>query len=322
MFVKEFRSDLTEAIGACETPTVLRRLTDAVRILMKSGLFDPLIGDISVCVCGNFITLPREVGAPLGITVDAFPAIIRNEWFTYHINGTGDVNWTPVYMADVLGTQFPTIRDPDRPVKLGAVIHSPVDANKKLRVFGWDASGNRIMSLNKDGKREDGFFVPTVYNKLLTNADAPPITKIDFIYKDETSDLVDLLAIDPDTNSTISTLGSYRPSETNPQYTRLRVAANNVVRVKFKRREIELVDEYDWIPVNNRLALMHAVRAVKFGLDGKYSLAESAEGTAIRWLKQEYNADRPGGIAPPQVINNEPPWMTAGSSLFYGRCRR
>lgn len=318
MFVVEFKEDLKLALGTCEDDEAYRRLSDAVRLLEKSQLFDTSVGDISVCVCGNFVTLPAEVETPLGVSVNGNPALIRNQWFAYHINGTGDVSWTPFGFADVLGSQFCTIRDPDRAVRLVARINTITDQNKKLRVFGWAEDGSRIMSLNARGEKEDGFFVPLVYGKTLFNTDVPPIKVIERVYKEVSSDLVELFAVDPTTMETVSLLGSYRPRETVPQYTRIKVAARNVVRVKFRRRSFELRDDYDWIPLENRLALIHGLRSVKFGMDGKSALADDAEVRALRYLRNDQNSRKPGGIAPPQVINNELPRASAGSSLFYG----
>lgn len=321
MFVKDILPDLPNAIGQCTNEYAYRRLTDAVRLLTSKSLINSQIGEITVCVCGNFATLPAEVQTPVGITVDGIPAIIRDEWFSYHINGPGDTAYTPFPFSDILGNDFPTIRDPDKPLNLAAQITSPTDNNKMLRVFGWDENGDRIMSTNSDGNKEDGFLVPTLYGKLLTNSDVPPIAKIDRVYKDTTSDQITMYGVDPDTDIATTLLGKYRPNETLPAYTRIRTPATSAVRVKYKRRVFEIVDQYDWIPVDNREALIHAIRAVKYRLDGKYTNGAEAETEASRLLMEENNALRPAGIKPPQTINNELPRQTAGSSMFYGGFR-
>lgn len=318
MFVKDILPDLSQAIGTCTNDYAFRRLTDAVRLLTSNSLISSDLGEIAICVCGGFVTLPPEVQTVLGITVDGCPAIIRDEWFTYHINGPGDTGYTPFKFTDVLGNNYPTIRDPAEPVKIAAKIRAASDQNKILRVFGWDADGERIFTTGADGTMEDGFLVPMVYGKVLINSDAPAIVKIDRVYKENTSDMVDLLGIDPDTMEAVSLLGRYRPKENTPAYTRIRVPAQEVVRVKYRRRVFEVQDEYDWIPVNNREALIHAIRAVKYRLDGKYQNAREAEAEAVRLVKQDTDSDRPGGIHPPQIINNELPRATAGSSMFYG----
>lgn len=318
MFVKDILPDLPQAIGSCTNEYAFRRLTDAIRLLAAEKLIDSALGEIAVCVCGGFITLPPEVQTILGTTVDGAPAILRDQWFTYHINGPGDTGYTPCDFGDVLGNDFPTIREPSGPMKLGARIRAASDQNKSLRVFGWDEAGDRIMTLGPNGQKEDGFLVPLVFGKILTNSDAAPIVKIDRVYKEVTDDMVDVFGIDPTTMEATTLIGRYRPKETTPAYTRLRVSAKTAVRVKYRRRVFEVSDQYDWMPIDNREALIHAIRAVKYRLDGKYQQGQEAESEAIRLVRQDISANRPGGIHPPQIINNELPRETAGSSMFYG----
>jgi hypothetical protein len=318
MFVKDILPDLPEAIGHCTNETAFRRLTDAVRLLTNKTLIDSQVGEIAVCVCGNFATLPPEVQTILGMTVDGCPTILRDQWFQYHINGPGDTGYTPFPFGDILGNNFPTIRDPAEPVKVAARIAAASDSNKQLRCFGWAENGDRIMTTNADGTMEDGFLVPTIFGKILTNADAPPIAKFDRVYKETTADMVEMFGVDPDTDTAITLLGKYRPRENTPAYTRIRTPQTQVVRVKYKRRVFEIEDQYDWIPVENREALLHAVRAVKLRLDFKYSAAREAEEFAGKAVLNDTISNMPGGIKPPQVINNELSRTTAGSSMFYG----
>jgi len=321
MFVKDILPDLPAAIGQCTNEYAYRRLTDAVNLLTNKSLINSQVGEITVCVCGNFVTLPPEVQTVVGMTVDGVPTIIRDQWFTYHINGTGDTGYTPFPFSDVLGNDFPTIREPDKPLKLAARILSAADQNKVLRVFGWAENGDRIMTQGPEGNMEDGFLVPMIYGQIRTNSDVLPIAKIERVLKDKTQDQVELFGVDPDTDIATTLLGRYRPNETLPAYTRIRTPQTQAVRIKYKRRVFEVEDQYDWIPVNNREALIHAIRAVKYRIDGRYDDALSAEMTASRLVLEETNALRPAGIKPPQVINNELPRDTAGSSMFYGRVR-
>jgi len=321
MFVKDILPDLPDAIGHCTNDTAFRRLTDAVRLLTNEKLIDSQVGEIAVCVCGNFATLPPEVLTPLGMTINGVPAILRNQWFQYHINGPGDTGYTPFPFADVLGTDFCTIRDPDKPLRLAARISAASDSNKELRVFGWAEDGERLQTTNADGEIEDGFLVPTVFGRVLTNTDVPPIAKFDRVYKATTADMVELFGVDPDTDTATVLLGKYRPRENTPAYTRIRTPETQAVRVKYKRRVFEIEDQYDWIPVENREALIHAVRAVKFRLDGKYTTAREAQAEAVKLVENDTTSNMPGGIKPPQVINNELPRETAGSSMFYGSYR-
>jgi hypothetical protein len=315
MFFRDVKADIA-LTGLCPSDDVAkRRVTDAVELLTNKGLIDPLTGEIAVCVCSNFVTLPAEVETPLAIQVDTQPTVIRNEWFTYHVNGMGDRGWTNVGFADILGQNFCTIRDPDRAVLLVTKLANNADANKKLRVYGWDADGKRIYTTGPDGNKIDGFLVPMMANKSAPNGAVPAIAKIDMIRKDVTLDYVDLYAVDPATNEVISTLGVYRPDEVVPKYVRLRVPEKNVVRVKFKRRDFEVRHDDDWLNVESRLGLIMAVKAVVARLNGQDAQADAYEMSAIRYVKDKSRSQRPGGIVPPQVIDHQLPNTSSG--MFY-----
>lgn len=316
MQYREIKPDVAQALGRSEGDAYcLRRVTEAQRLLSNKGLIDPLIGEIAICVCNGFVTLPREVHTVLGVQVDTEPAILRNEWYTYHINGSGDIGYTPYRFTDVLGSNFCTFRDPDRAVRLIANVRSAADVNKKLRVYGWDENGERIYSTGKNGNKEDGFLVPTMFGSHSWNSAVSPIKKIDRIAKDVTSDYIDLAAVDPTTNQIVSKLGSYRPDETAPTYTRIRVPEAEVVRVKFKRRDAEIRSDEDWINCDNAAAFILALRSVQARMDGKLSDAREYEMEAVRMIKEDMLAANHGGIAPPQVVVNELPWKKHG--LFY-----
>jgi hypothetical protein len=280
-----------------------RLLTRAAVLLNNKRLIDQFTGEIAVCVCGNFVTLPSEVDTVLGIQVDGDPTIIRNEWFTYHINGTGDEGWTPPNFADILGSNFCTFRDPDRPVRIAARIRNASDANKKVRMFGWDANGERIYSLDAAGQKVDGWWVPTPWNKVQWNSAVNPVVKIDYGFKEQTTDFVDLYAVDPDTGEAISKLASWRPDETTPRYIRIRVDSENVVRVKFRRRDIRITTTEDYINCDHEEAFLLAVRAVAKRDDDKLTEARAYEEEAARLIKEQADKRRPGGIAPLQVID-------------------
>lgn len=320
MYVRDIPDeDLQEAIGTCLNDRAYRVFTAAVRLLTEKGLIDQKIGEISVCVCAGFATLPPEVdpNGILGVQVDSSPVTIRNEWFSYHLNGPGDEGYTPVGFADILGNNFCTIREPDRPVKLVTKIYSASDANKKFRVYGFAANGDRIHTAGPDGRKADGFFVPTMFGQSSANSAASPIVKIDGLWKERTTDFVDLLAVDPDTNEAISLLGRYRPDETTPQYTRIRVPAENVVRVKFRRRDMVVRSADDWINLDDPEAFLLACKAVIKRRAEQFDVARLLEAEASRMIKQAMMSRQPAGIAPQNVIVDAAGLSPGKQGLYY-----
>ncbi len=89
MFVSEFYAQAKQQFAGCDEPTILARLSDAVKLLSNKGINDPLLGEIELCVCDGCVTLPRDVGTVLGIDVCGSPSLIQDQWFKYHINGPG-----------------------------------------------------------------------------------------------------------------------------------------------------------------------------------------------------------------------------------------
>lgn len=318
MFLRDIPlEDRQEATGGCENTRAFRIYTAAVKLLTDKGLIDQSVGEIAVCICANFATLPPEVETVLGLQIGGDPAIIRNDWFAYLPGGTGDDGWTLSGFGDVLGTTFCTIRDPDRAVKLCTRIYSASDANKKIRVYGWAADGSRIHTLGPDGRMADGFFVPTIYGSQAANAAAAAIVKIDHIWKDETVGFVDLLAVDPTTNEAISTLGRYRPNETTPQYTRIRVPQEEVVRVRFRRRDLSIKSDDDWINLDDPEAFLLSCKAVVKRRAGQYAEADACEYTAARLIKQAQERRQHGGISPMSVVLDAANLSAGKQGLFY-----
>jgi hypothetical protein len=302
VFLKDIhQEDRERAIGSCTNARAYRIFSRAAELLGDKGLINTQVGEIAVCVCDGFATLPRECEMPLAFQVNGCPAIARNQWFTYHISGPGDKGATPIGYVDILGHNYPTCREPDRPVKLALRIRSASDANKEFRVFGYAQNGERIYSENADGEMVDGFLLPTVFGSLRTASSITSIVKIELISKVEFVDWCELYAVDPDTNEAISLLGKYAPEETTPQYTRIRVPCQNVVRVKFKRKALRLLSEDDWIPCDHEQAYLMACKSIAKLDNDQFDAARWCESEAERMIKERQNARRPGGIAPPQV---------------------
>jgi len=185
MIYSEIKDDIAQALSGHEGDEyAFRRVTEAIRLLNTKGVIDASTGELSVCVCGNFATLPREVDTVLGVQVDAQPSLMRNEWFMFHVNGAGDKGWTPFRMVDILGRNFCTFRDPDRAVLLAVRARNAADEGKKFRVYGLTAAGERIFATDATGKKTDGFFVPVKSGVAMSvNSAISPIAVIDHIWK-------------------------------------------------------------------------------------------------------------------------------------------
>ncbi len=305
MIVAEIMSDARSVLGKCDNDTVFRRITDSVRLANnQSKGNDWNIALMDLCVCDGCVTLPADVGTVLGINNAGYPTLIRDQWFQFHANGPGSLDCQPWNYTDELG-QVCTFKDPSAPVRLVAVVENAADSNSELRVFGWDEDGKRIYTDNADGVPQDGFIVPTVYGfSIPSPAINTVITRIDRIQKQQTNGFVKLIAVDATTLASHTMIGYYLPWETVPSYRRIRVPDRDWVRIKYRRKDVEVRGEIDWINIDNREALLLLLKAVKFRLDNQIEQAKAYEMEGMRLLSNEAETLRPPATNNPQIIFN------------------
>lgn len=304
MFVDaDLLSDLKSVLGKCENAELYRRLSDAVRLAStQSKSNDWNIGQMDICVCNGAVTLPADVQTVLAVNNGGMPTLLRDQWFQYHVNGPGSGNWGSWGYTDEIG-QVCTWRDPSKPVKLLAVVENSLDSNiVELRVYGWDENGKRIYTTGPSGVLEDGFLVPCIYGVQGFNPEAPSIARIDRIQKTRSNGFIRLLAVDPADNSSHTQIGYYLPWETVPAYRRISVPDRSWLRVKYKRKDIDVRGTGDWINIENREAILLLAKAVKFRLDNQIENARAYESEGIRLLSNEAESLRPNSISPPQII--------------------
>lgn len=317
MRVSEIYDDLKspEVLGTCSERVLFSRLTSAVSLVANQGIVDPLIGQMDLCVCDGCVTLPAEVETVLGVNQGGMPTLMRDEWFQYHINGSGSLGFSAWGYTDVLG-RVSTYKDPSAPVKLAAIVESSKDSSKALRVFGWDEAGKRIYTDDGNGNLEDGIPVPTVYGFTAPHPTASLISRIDRVYKEPTNGFVKLVAL-ADDGSPHTTIGHYQPWETDPSYTRIKVKEKEWLRIKYRKRNLDVKSANDWINIDNREVILLAVKAVNFRMKNDVPSAQAMESEAIRILNHEANAKRPPTISPPQMVFNNGPETEHDSRLFY-----
>jgi len=320
MFVdSSLLADVKTVLGKCETAELFRRLTDAVRLgNTQSKSNDWNVAAMDLCVCDGCVTLPADVATVLAVNNGGFTTLIRDQWFQYHINGTGTTDYQPWRYTDELGPVV-TYKDPSGPVNLIAIVENSLDSSvATLRVYGWDEDGKRIYTTGANGILEDGILVPTIYGFPAANPDAPAIARIDRIQKSVSNGFIKLLAVDPDDSSSHTQIGYYQPWETVPAYRRIRVPDRSWIRIKYKRRDVEVRGIGDWINLDNREALMLLLRAVRLRYDGQVDQARVYETEGMRLLSNEAEALRPSAISPPQIIvDSTMMGLGEGDRLYY-----
>ncbi len=316
MVTGEILAEAKEVLGKCDNESVFKRITDAVRLANNQGKFDIAVAHMDICVCHGCVTLPPDVGTVLGVNTNGLPTLMRDQWFQYHSNGPGSQCYTPWNYTDELGIAT-TFKDPSGPVKLVAVVEHPSDNNKMMRVYGWDESGKRIYTPAQDGTLQDGFLVPMFYGYAVSNPAAPNVARIERIHREKTIGFVKLIAVNPTTLDPETTIGYYQPWETSPSYRRVKVPNASWIRIKYKKKDLEVRSELDWINIENREALLLLLKAVKFRRDNQIAMAKEYETEGMRLLSNEAEALRPPAISPPQVIWNDGIPADQRDTLFY-----
>ena len=105
--------------------------------------------------------------------------------------------------------------------------------------------------------------------------------------------------------SVASTLiGWYYPDETEPQYRRIRVSASRSVTMRYRRKNLDLTSENDYIPLENPLAVIQAARSVAYRYRGMIAEAQAAQMDAVNLLEEEQDARNINNSpVAPQVLN-------------------
>lgn len=299
MLVSEIYEEAKEIWGHCSEPKLLRRITDAVQLLANKGEVDPLVGDVDLCVSGQCVTLPREVETPLAVNIGGHPTRGRDELFVFHLNGPGECRELCDWSWVNEGT-FYTYRDIKCPSKLIAFVGDPADQGKQLRVFGYDDQ-NRPLRTNANGNWTDGLLVPMIYGYALPASTDPNVARITGIVRDRTVSNTRLSSFDNST-STGTLLGIFEPDETKPEYRRIRINRNcSWVRLKYRRRSLELISQNDRILLHSRPALILAMQALK--KYGEFDLATAVqfEAQATRLLTERENVLQAPILSPIQI---------------------
>ena len=98
-------------------------------------------------------------------------------------------------------------------------------------------------------------------------------------------------------------LGYYYPDEAEPRYRRLRFPNESKVLLTYRRKNLTIQAENDFIPFDSKLALLMALRSLRYMYDGNLAQSQAFEEKAIDLLRNEENAKRVMTSVGPQVRN-------------------
>lgn len=300
MLVSDIITDAKEILGVCSDTQFYSRINHAIELLANKSNWDSMTGYMDICVCNSCVTLPREVETPLGITYNCNPIFGRDRWFEFHLNGTGshDTKFTGAW--DDRGDYAVTFNEPREACQLFAVCDRTEDSGKKIYIEGIDSQGKEIYYDNLgNGTLTKGIYLTCrkpSENMAPTDARIR-ISKITRLDKPETAGFIRLYASYIDSivvsgsTGTVDTalIGWYYPDDTLPKYRRIKLGrgCGEAVRMIYRRKFRKVKTEADYIPLDNTMALLQALRSVDLRFKNRMADAVIAEADAVKLASEE-----------------------------------
>lgn len=133
------------------------------------------------------------------------------------------------------------------------------------------------------------------------------VSKVSRVQKSATLGVIELYAWDTGRTNNLTLLGRYEPSETDPQYRRIKLGTNCAcVRMMYRRRTYEVTSLNDYIPLTSKRAIITMIKALDFEDKDFLDKAMQYEKKAVEYLNLENSwAGGPEGV---QIQFNDSIW--------------
>lgn len=286
-----------DVLGINDRKKIISYIERAIEIAEFKANWNRYLGEIDVCSdeCGC-ITMPTFVDTVLAVNINGQPAYPRNGWYQYHINGPGtrdscgagitytwdDKSWSP------------TLQDLKDWSRLAADVEDPADGDgtKFLQVFGETVDGwynsKDVLTIPTDPTKpsEFGVKVPLLFGYAACDPAATIFKRITRVIKPKTRGYVKLIGYNDQQFGKAVTLGYYAPNEEAPSYRRIRVGQKCIwCRVKFRRADVPLDNDYDVVPLPSRQACIDLIKAIRLRETNNIDIAEQYEQKALQLLQ-------------------------------------
>jgi hypothetical protein len=283
MLVSSIIDQIKEMTGICDNSQNFQILSRAVELLANEGLFDPLVGYLDFSNSEtNLVTLPRDVKTVLRVTINSNPTFARSRFFEFTLNtdGSGDGEEVGFSWSDRL---YLPVQDERKLPGVGIYLcENAADAGKTITLIGRDVDGTEIrevIAASVDG-----------------TAGAIAFYEITRVLRDETEGICLLYceAVEDD-----KLMSQYYPDETNPYYRVIKLSRTVCsVRIMFRREVFEITSLTDIIPLQSKMAVIHAAKAVRYYAIDEYDKGDAALARAVDFIKKEQAArDESNSIA-------------------------
>ena len=313
--VADVYNDFGDVLGTQNSAIIYSKINDSVEILSTEGDWDPTRGYVDVCVgCNSQVTLPPLVDTVLAVNIGGRPTELQDFWFQFHLNGPGEYfkdidngwNWTtPTGRGDGGGKSgnsydglvVSVFRDPPGSgTALVTQLESVADSGTPMRVYGFDANGNWIRSV-ENNLPVDGFLVPTVYGAPTANPTAPPIAVITRVSFENVTRAGYIGLWGFNSQGVQVQMGNYMPTELEPRYRRIQLSRScGVVRIAYKKRVQPLSAMTDIINLHSKWALVLMAMSLKKLSQDRIQEAEAYQQKAVNFLiKKQKSVSVPSG---------------------------
>jgi hypothetical protein len=283
-----------DILGIADRDAIIDYIQRAIELATWKTNWDPYLGTMDICSdCCGVVTLPAEVGVIVACNVGGFPAQFRNSWFEYHQNGPGTergpgnaggfgyggVGPDSGYTWDDRNKSA-VFQDLKEWSYLAAIVENPEDGQGNLSI---EVHGDTM-----DENYNTKFVViqiPLLNNYAATDSAATQLKNITRVIKPVTKGYVKLIAFPGVQQANGRTIGYYAPSDTAPEYRRIRVnAACKWVRIKYRRSEIRLVDDTDLVPFPSKQAMLFLLKSIRLFETNNLDVAQAYENKAVALL--------------------------------------
>lgn len=311
--------------GTCSTSVINQRINEAIqRLIVKSEVQDsPRLNFlVRIKSTNREFPLPRGVEKIMAVDVNGTPGHIFNKMYQFLSVGPGDLDdgysleGCSRHLMDLgeFPYQFPV---PSTESGLNLVAFSTASESTKLKVWGFDTSGNEVveeLTINRFQDGVEGVIAGnfTDANKVSTNK----IREITKVIKSETQASVILYAVDLVTSKTWF-VGKYHSKDTIPMFRRYRIVgkpnrtgtenderSETCILAMVKLGYSELSENDDIVPIDSMPALKLMLMAIKYENEGNLQNSMAYEANAVRLL-EDVNAHHKIAQGTPVIIDFE-----------------
>lgn len=293
------------ASGKCsDSAAFLAQANQVIRQLLKRGGWFGTEVLARFCIHSCSITLPRHVGTLIGARFCTGQAMIHNNW--YSIVGPSQCGFdagSGVSLRDE--GLFPTYNDITGTTGKQIAYHvvKQADVGKTITIYGTQYGGQPLQTKQSDGTWQMGVTITAAMagGATLPQMTTQLVTKITSVVREATNGMTYLYEYGADSTgaNVLRDLAVYEPTETNPQYRRLRVLNycsvpkrqddydRNIATLEamVKLEFIPLVNDWDFVLLSDFDAIRYGFQAIRKDEAGDFDGAEAFWTKAVRELQ-------------------------------------